>query len=479
LDTTLDTTAPTVTISSPTSGQSFKTTPAITGQATDNVAVTLLQATVDGGTAQTVTTDSSGNFTFTPAVTAEGNHTVVFTAKDAAGNTSTAATVTFAIDTTAPTLTITNPASGQSFTTNPAIFGHVTDNVAPTQVHASIDGGAVQSLPIDAQGNFSITPLVPADGSANGAHSVTFTASDAADNTSAPVVFTYTLNAPDITAPTVTITSPANGAAVSTSPAIVGKATDNVGVTLFQASVDGGAAQTVTTDSSGNFTFNPAVTAEGNHTVAFTAKDAAGNTSTATSLTFTLDQTPPVINVAIQGAPPQTINPTMVGQVTDNVGVQQLVASVDGGTAQDVTLDSTGHFTFTPSVPTDGSANGQHMVTFIAKDTAGNGSNPPIFVTFPINAPDVTKPVVTITSPANNQTFTSSPTIIGKATDNVAVTLLQVSVDGGAAQNVTVDAQGNYSFTPLVTASGPHTATFTAKDAAGNTSNPATLNYTL
>jgi hypothetical protein len=185
------------------------------------------------------------------------------------------------------------------------------------------------------------------------------------------------------------------------------------------------------------------------------------------------------VNAAIQGAPPPTINPTIAGQVTDNVGVAQLVVSVDGGTAVDVTLDSQGHFTFTPSVPTDGSANGQHMVTFIAKDTAGNGSNPPIFVTFNINAPDVTKPVVTITSPANNQTFTSSPAITGKATDNVAVTLLQVSVDGGAAQNVTFDGQGNYSFTPSVTASGAHAVTFTAKDAAGNTSNPATLNYTL
>ena len=81
----------------------------------------------------------------------------------------------------------------------------------------------------------------------------------------------------DTVAPVVSITSPANGAQVSSKLAINAQATDNVGVVSVVFAVDG---KTLSTDTSAPYrvTWRPS---RGQHTVTATAKDAAGNTAKA------------------------------------------------------------------------------------------------------------------------------------------------------------------------------------------------------
>jgi hypothetical protein len=76
----------------------------------------------------------------------------------------------------------------------------------------------------------------------------------------------------------VSITSPANGSQVSAKLAINAQATDNVGVVNVVFTVDG---KTLSTDTTAPYrvTWRPS---RGKHTVTATAKDAAGNTATAT-----------------------------------------------------------------------------------------------------------------------------------------------------------------------------------------------------
>jgi hypothetical protein len=85
----------------------------------------------------------------------------------------------------------------------------------------------------------------------------------------------------DTTAPSVTITAPANGARVSNKTGIRATATDNVGVVNVVFSVDG---KVLATDSTAPYavTWRTGSYAAGAHTITAKAKDAAGNTKTAT-----------------------------------------------------------------------------------------------------------------------------------------------------------------------------------------------------
>ena len=82
----------------------------------------------------------------------------------------------------------------------------------------------------------------------------------------------------DITAPTVAITSPANGSSVSGTVSIQVTASDNVGVSSVSLAVNGSVTRTLTT-APYNFSWNSGAVGDGNHTLTATAKDAAGNSS--------------------------------------------------------------------------------------------------------------------------------------------------------------------------------------------------------
>ena len=131
------------------------------------------------------------------------------------------------------------PRRPASVKTSPTITGTATDNVAVTSLTASVDGGALHAVTVNPDGTFTFNPSLAVDGTADGPHTVVFTAMDAAGNTSTPASITFSL---ETTPPVVNITSPASGQSFTTSPSIVGTATDNVSLAGLSASVDGGGA---------------------------------------------------------------------------------------------------------------------------------------------------------------------------------------------------------------------------------------------
>ena len=93
----------------------------------------------------------------------------------------------------------------------------------------------------------------------------------------------------DVTPPTVSITSPSNGAAVSGSAvSLTATASDNVAVANVQFTVDGTSVGTAITASPYATTWNSTSAAPGNHTVSAVATDTAGNTATASPITVTV-----------------------------------------------------------------------------------------------------------------------------------------------------------------------------------------------
>ncbi|HQU41647.1 MAG TPA: Ig-like domain-containing protein [Pirellulales bacterium] len=293
---TLDTRNPVVNVTSPAAGLATAQNITLAGQVTDSQSdLATLSAAVDGGNSSAVSFDASGNFSFVTALaldgTADGSHTLHLEATDKAGNTSAPADLTFTLDTIAPTVTISSPGDGDLTGQNETITGHVADAASGVaSLGIAVDAGAFVPVTIDAAGNFSFVTTLALDGTADGSHTVHLEATDKAGNTSAPADLTFML---DTTAPTVTISSPADDDLTSQNETISGHVADATsGVASLTAAIDAGAFVPVTIDASGNFSFLTTLaldgTADGPHSVHMEATDEAGNTSAPVDLSFTL-----------------------------------------------------------------------------------------------------------------------------------------------------------------------------------------------
>ncbi|MDO8742496.1 MAG: LamG-like jellyroll fold domain-containing protein, partial [bacterium] len=98
--------------------------------------------------------------------------------------------------------------------------------------------------------------------------------------------------APDTTTPSVSLTAPASGATVSGATVTVSAtASDNTGVSGVQFLLDGIALAAEDTTSPYTVTWNTTSSTNGTHTLTATARDAAGNTTTATGVTVTVSNT--------------------------------------------------------------------------------------------------------------------------------------------------------------------------------------------
>ena len=372
-----DTTAPVVTITSPTSNATLSVAAAtlnLGGSASDAVGVT--QVTWSNSTGGSGTATGTTSWTVNGITLQLGSNVITVTARDAAGNTSTdTITVTYAPDTTPPVVTITAPTSNTTLSTTAATLalgGTASDAVGVTQVTWTNDrGGSGTATGTTSWSVASITLQ-------SGANLLTVTARDAAGNTSTDsLTVTYT---PDTTKPTVAITSPTSSStlAVRTSTtALGGTASDNVGVTQVTWSNSRGGSGTATGTTSWSVASITLQT--GANVITVTARDAAGNTNT-TTITVTRDATAPSVTIT---------SPTSNSTLTTTASTINL-----GGTASDastgvsqVTWSSSrggsGTATGTTSWSVTGIAllTGSNVLTVTARDGAGNTRTDTLTVT--------------------------------------------------------------------------------------------------
>ncbi|MDX2151771.1 MAG: S8 family serine peptidase [Bryobacteraceae bacterium] len=140
-----DTTAPSVRFVSPAAGATVSGTITVSVSASDNIGVTGLTVTVDGGSST-----SASTFVLDTTKYADGPHTLAATARDAAGNTATSS-ITITVknapaDTTPPTVTITSPASGSVLQANSTFTAVASDNVAVAKVEFFLNGSPAGSV---------------------------------------------------------------------------------------------------------------------------------------------------------------------------------------------------------------------------------------------------------------------------------------------------------------------------------------------
>ena len=183
----------------------------------------------------------------------------------------------------------------------------------------------------------------------------------------------------DTTPPTVSITTPANGATVSgPSVNVAANASDNMGVAGVQFQVDSTNLGLEDTTSPYSIVFDSEQVPNGGHLLVATARDAAGNrTSSSVSVTVSNVFTPPILDVApptvsitkpLNGATISGSSVVISATASDNVGIVGVQFKVDG-------VNKGAEDTTSPYLATFDSksySKGNHTITATARDTAGN-----------------------------------------------------------------------------------------------------------
>lgn len=188
-------------------------------------------------------------------------------------------------DTMPPTATIASPTGGSTVRGLVAVDVNTADNVGVARVDLFVNGtllGSDSSAPF----GFSWDTAQVRDGAAT----LTAVAYDAAGNASTKANTSVSVsNVPistvgDTTAPSVAITSPANGSFVGGNVTIDAVASDNLGAARISLAVYiDGALKAIGNGGTVSYVWNTKKASKGVHTIDVTATDAAGNQSSATA----------------------------------------------------------------------------------------------------------------------------------------------------------------------------------------------------
>ncbi|HGM6437316.1 TPA: Ig-like domain-containing protein, partial [Pseudomonas aeruginosa] len=316
--------------------------------------------------------------------------------------------------------------------------------VAPdgSSVTGNAEPGATVGVDTDGDGQPDTTVVVGPGGSfevplnpplTNG-ETVTVIVTDPAGNSSTPV----TAEAPDF--PDAPQVNASNGSVLS--------GTAEAGVTIVITDGNGNPIGQTSADANGNWSFTPGSQLPDGTVVNVVARDAAGNSSPATSITVDgVAPSAPVVEPSNGSELSGTAEPGSSVTLTDG----------NGNPIGQTTADANGNWSFTPSTPLpDGT-----VVNVVARDAAGN-SSPPASVTV-----DAVAPATPTVDPSNGTTLS------GTAEPGSSVTL--TDGNGNPIGQVTADGSGNWTFTPSTPLPNGTVVNATATDPSGNASSPASV----
>ena len=446
--------------------------------------------------------DSEGNWTLaldTPLV--EGLNQLTLETQDAVGNRVAGEAPSYDITVLIPVSTepsINSVVDNAEPHVGPMQKGETTNDTTPTlsgsaapgDVVSILDNGKViGTVKADSSGKWSFTPDTAL---ADGQHTFTVTATDAAGNARTSGTFPIVI---DTAAP-----SPAENIVINDNvgdkqgPVGPGDTTDDQSPTLSGEAEPGSVVDiydndekigSVIVDDEGKWSYTPDTPlAKGDHEITTTVTDPSGNTSEPSpGISFTVDPDPNQVTVGEvvddQGPIVGNLKP---GTVTDDVRPElsgkgkpgSTVTIMDGDDVLGSTVvDPDGNWTFTPEQDL---ADGDHSLTVISKDPAGNDVTSPSFdISVDTVAPE--KPVIGVATDdvgssrgdlsSGSTTDDANPTFKGSAEPGSRVDIYD---NGELIGSTVVDENGGWQFTPTTALpEGEHHITTTATDKAGNT----------
>ncbi|MFV7530393.1 Ig-like domain-containing protein [Enterobacter mori] len=447
--------------------------------------------------------DSEGNWTLaldTPLV--EGLNKLTLETQDAVGNRVAGEAPSYDITVLIPVSTepsINSVVDNSEPHVGPLQKGESTNDTTPTLSGSAAPGDTVSildngkvigSVTADSNGKWTFTPDTAL---ADGKHTFTVTATDAAGNARTSGSFPIVI---DTTAP-----APADNIILDDNvgdkqgPVGEGDTTDDQSPTLSGEAEPGSVVDiydndekigSVIVDDEGKWSYTPDKPLDkGDHELTTTVTDPSGNTSEPSpGISFTVDPDPNQVTVGEvvddQGPIVGNLKP---GNVTDDARPElggkgkpgSTVTIKDGDDVLGSTIvDPDGNWTFTPDQDL---AEGDHSLTVVSKDPAGNDVTSPAFdITVDTVAPE--KPVVGLATDdvgssrgdlsSGSTTDDANPTFKGSAEPGSRVDIYD---NGELIGSTVVDESGGWQFTPTTALpEGEHHITTTATDEAGNTS---------
>ncbi|MBN9040908.1 MAG: hypothetical protein J0H38_06430 [Rhizobiales bacterium] len=417
-----------------------------------------------------VKASSTGTWTFTTSSLANGDHVFTARATDAYTNSSASSaavsvTVTASGQTTTPAPAVPTIAS---FSDDSGVAGdHITNDntltlsgAAAANSTVKIYDGAKQvgTATANSSGAWSFTTAALADG----AHSFTTTATAGSTTSAASAALAVTIDTAAPTAPVIASSAPTGTNAFL----LKGTAEANSVVKVFDGTTQIG---TATADSKGAWTYTTSSLSSGSHSFTAKAMDVAGNTgvaSTAVAATVSAPAAPsaPTIvsfsndsGVAGDGITNDN-TVTLTGKAAANSTIKVFDGAKQIGTA---TADANGAWSFTSAALTDGN----HSLTATA--TSGSlTSSASTALSLVIDTVAPVAPTVTMSTSASTLASTKVAQLTGTAEANSTVTVFDGTTKIGT---VTANSSGAWTFTTATLATGSHSFTAKAMDAAGNT----------
>ncbi|TML63989.1 MAG: hypothetical protein E6G22_05250, partial [Actinobacteria bacterium] len=301
----VDNTAPGGVVGSPAAGETVTgdvTVSAAAHDATSRVASVELR--VNGST---VATDTSAPYraTWDSTSVGDGSASADAVITDLAGNTYTTPSVAFTVDNHAPTPTLSDPGSPARGTITLASESDPdTTDVEFQRSPAGVNDWS--TIAADASAPFGVS--FATTGVPDGRYDLRALATDGSGHRGASPTRTVLV---DNTAPTATLTAPADGASVGgPSVDLQASADDGAGsgvasVAFEERPTSGGAWTAIATDGSAPYTatWDTTSLASGGYEVRAVATDGAGNTANGHAVTVTVDSSAPTVTLADPGSP--------------------------------------------------------------------------------------------------------------------------------------------------------------------------------
>lgn len=371
---------PIVTLSSPVDGAILPSPVPVAGTVDDTAPVILVDV---NGQPVMVT---NGSFTTTIAAL-DGPLGIVATAQDAAGNPGTAE-VAVTVDSTAPDVSVDSPLDG------------AVTNATPISIQGTVDDDTAVSLTLNGTPKGSDFPIeAPLT---KGANLLEIVATDAAGNSSS-VSLGVVL---DTDAPELLIVSPSEGELLVSLPVLVqGTVQDETAVSVV---VNGVPA--IRTGNAWQVAFDSL--SEETHGFTAVATDAAGNSTTST-VSATLDTTPPVVSITTPATGfltrEATVDVTGTVEGAGSVTVNGVPATVTGGVF--FALVALG--------------DGDNPLRAVATDAAGRSTESVVVVV----TQDAIPPTLDLVAPETLSGITSGK-VLASASDNLALAEVILRVNG-------------------------------------------------
>lgn len=529
-----DTTSPTVSITSPSSGATVSGTVAITAIASDDTQVVGVQFKLDGTNvgAEDLQTPYSVDWNTLP--TSAGAHTLTAVARDAAGNTTTATNVNVVVNNSAGIVLLgnqniqTNTDSDPAGTAEAFKFTAVANGVAgalklyistgttATSVKAGIysnnnnhpgtllTSGSISS-PVSASWNtITLNPGTnltagtvywigflgtggqlsykdattgncseSPSGSNLSALPATWTTGTSWSSCNASV-YVVTSGVSDTTPPTTPQNLTANAVSMTRVDLAWGASTDTTGVTNYIVKRNGSTIAQPTGVTYSDTT----VVANTTYTYTVYAVDAAGNQSAVSNTATVTTPTPPPDTTA--PTTPLNLQLTSVGY-TNAIISWSAAADNIGVTGYQILRDSVVIATTTATTYTDNSLTAGTTYTYNVKafDAANNSSAASAPLTVTTNTPDTSAPAIALTSPVGGSTLSGTVAVSATASDNIGVVGVQFKVDGSNVGTEDTTAPYSINWDTTSVSNGAHIITAIARDAAGNSTTASSLNIVV